>query len=112
MTRQQSRLLQFIAEYQREHGGEVSPSLDEMGRALGLRSKAGIHRLLTRLEHAGRIARDPRRARSVRLVDPTVTVPEFRAIVLRLAEREGLAGTVGLLQSIADQLAARLVRAA
>ena len=30
----------------------------------------------------------PRRARSVRLVDPTVTVPEFRAIVLRLAERE------------------------
>jgi SOS-response transcriptional repressor LexA len=112
MTRQQSRLLHFIAEYQREHGGDISPSLDEMGRALGLKSKAGVHRLLTRLEDAGRIARNPRRARSVRLVDPTVTVPEFRAIVLRLAEREGVAGTVGLLQSIADQLAARLVRAA
>ncbi|WP_428659111.1 LexA family protein [Reyranella sp.] len=112
MTRQQSRLLQFIAEYQRAHGGEVSPSLDEMGRALGLKSKAGVHRLLVRLEDAGRIARDPRRARSVRLVDPTVTVAEFRAIVLRLAEREGLAGTVGLLQSLADQLAARVVRAA
>jgi SOS-response transcriptional repressor LexA len=112
MTRQQSRLLQFIAQYQREHGADVSPSLDEMTRALGLRSKAGIHRLLTRLEGSGRIARNPRRARSVRLVDPTVTVPEFRAIVLRLAEREGLSCTVGLLQSIADQLAARLVRAA
>lgn len=112
MTRQQSRLLQFIAEYQRKHGGDVSPSLEEMAQALGLRSKAGIHRLLTRLEDAGRIARDPYRARSVRLVEPTVTVPEFRAIVLRLAEREGLSCTVGLLQSIADQLARRLVRAA
>jgi SOS-response transcriptional repressor LexA len=111
MTRQQSRLLQFIAGYQREHGGEVSPSLDEMGRALGLRSKAGVHRLLTRLEDAGRIARNPRRARSVRLVDPTVTVPEFRAIVLRLAERDGVACTVGLLQTLTDQLALRLVRA-
>ncbi len=112
MTRQQSRLLQFIAEYRRDHGGEVSPSLDEMALALGVRSKAGVLRLLTRLEDAGRIVRDPHRARSVRLVDPAVTVPEFRAIVLRLAEREGLACTVGLLQSIADQLAARLVRAA
>ena len=112
MTRQQSRLLHFIAEYQREHGADRSPSLDEMGRALGLRSKAGIHRLLTRLEDAGRIARNPRRARSVRLVDPTVTVSEFRAIVLRLAEREGLACTVGLLQTLTDQLAARLVRTA
>jgi len=112
MTRQQSRLLQFIAEYQRAHGDGVSPSLDEMGRALGLRSKAGIHRLLVRLEDGGRIVRNPRRARSVRLVDPTVSVPEFRAIVLRLAEREGLACTVGLLQTLADQLAARLARAA
>jgi len=112
MTRQQSRLLQFIAEYQREHGGDTSPSLDEMGRALGLRSKAGIHRLLARLEAAGRIVRSPRRARSVRLVDPTVTVPEFRAIVLRLAERDGVACTVGLLQAIADQLAARRAGAA
>ena len=112
MTRQQARLLQFISDYRREHGGDVSPSLDEMAGALGLRSKAGIHRLLTRLEEAGRVARDPRRVRSVRLVDPTVTVPEFRAIVLRLAEREGVAGTVGLLQSIADQLATRLVRTA
>jgi SOS-response transcriptional repressor LexA len=83
-----------------------------MGSALGLRSKAGIHRLLTRLEESGRIVRNPRRARSVRLVDPTVSVPEFRAIVLRLAEREGIAGTVGLLQAIADQLATRLTRAA
>ncbi len=112
MTRQQSRLLHFIADYQRTHGDGMSPSLDEIGRALGLRSKAGVHRLLTRLEGAGRIARDPGRARSVRLVDPTVSVPEFRAIVLRLAEREGLAGTVGLLHAIADQLAARLARAA
>jgi SOS-response transcriptional repressor LexA len=112
MTRQQARLLQFIAEYQRGHGGEASPSLDEMSHALGLRSKAGVSRLLARLEDSGRIVRRPHRARSVRLVDPTVTVPEFRAIVLRLAEREGLASTVGLLQSIADQLATRLVRAA
>ena len=112
MTRQQSRLLHFIAQYQREHGSDLSPSLDEMGRALGLRSKAGIHRLLGRLEESGRIVRSPHRARSVRLVDPTVSVPEFRAIVLRLAEREGIAGTVGLLQSLADQLAARRARAA
>jgi SOS-response transcriptional repressor LexA len=112
MTRQQSRLLQFIAEYRREHGGDVSPSLDEMACALGLRSKAGVHRLLTRLESAGRIARNPHRVRSVRLVDPTVTVPEFRAIVLHLAEREGVACTVRLLQTLTDQLAARLVRTA
>ena len=48
LTRKQFELLKFINERLKESG--VPPSFDEMKDALDLRSKSGIHRLITALE--------------------------------------------------------------
>jgi repressor LexA len=51
LTRKQAELLRFIHERLKEAG--VPPSFDEMKDALDLRSKSGIHRLITALEERG-----------------------------------------------------------
>ena len=56
LTRRQSDCLRFIIEYVEENDG-VSPCFDEIGDAIGLRSKSGIHRLLSALEDRGFISR-------------------------------------------------------
>src|SRR5439155_23931307 len=61
LTRKQYELLRFINERLKEAG--VPPSFDEMKDALDLRSKCGIHRLITALEERGFIRRLPNRAR-------------------------------------------------
>jgi repressor LexA len=61
LTRKQYELLRFINERLKEAG--VPPSFDEMKDALDLRSKSGIHRLITALEERGFIRRLPNRAR-------------------------------------------------
>ncbi|MEX2454924.1 MAG: repressor LexA, partial [Rhodospirillaceae bacterium] len=48
LTRKQHELLTFIDTHLHAHG--VSPSYDEMKEALNLKSKSGIHRLITALE--------------------------------------------------------------
>lgn len=63
LTAKQHELLKFIHERIRETG--VSPSYDEMKDALDLRSKSGIHRLITALEDRGFIRRLPHRARAL-----------------------------------------------
>ncbi|MFQ5775043.1 MAG: transcriptional repressor LexA [Kiloniellaceae bacterium] len=63
LTRKQHELLLFIHRHLAAHG--VSPSFDEMKDALGLKSKSGIHRLVTGLEERGFIRRLPHRARAV-----------------------------------------------
>jgi repressor LexA len=63
LTRKQYELLLFIQRRLGESG--VSPSFDEMKEALGLRSKSGIHRLITGLEERGFIRRLPHRARAL-----------------------------------------------
>src|ERR1051326_4163666 len=63
LTRKQLELLRFIHERLKESG--VPPSFDEMKDALDLRSKSGIHRLITALEERGFIRRLPNRARAV-----------------------------------------------
>ncbi len=60
LTRKQYELLRFISERLKESG--VPPSFDEMKDALDLRSKSGIHRLITALEERGFIRRLPNRA--------------------------------------------------
>ena len=62
LTRKQYELLRFISERLKESG--VPPSFDEMKDALDLRSKSGIHRLITALEERGFIRRLPNRARA------------------------------------------------
>ncbi|UDQ88740.1 transcriptional repressor LexA [Xanthobacter autotrophicus] len=66
LTRKQYDLLRFIHERLKETG--VPPSFDEMKEALDLRSKSGIHRLITALEERGFIRRLPNRARALEVV--------------------------------------------
>ncbi len=71
LTSKQNQLLLFIDRRLRETG--VSPSFNEMKEALGLRSKSGIHRLITGLEERGFIRRLPHRARALEVL----RVPEL-----------------------------------
>lgn len=66
LTRKQYELLMFIHERLKETG--VPPSFDEMKDALDLRSKSGIHRLITALEERGFIKRLPNRARAMEVI--------------------------------------------
>lgn len=66
LTKKQFELLMFIHERLKESG--VPPSFDEMKDALDLKSKSGIHRLITALEERGFIRRLPNRARALEVV--------------------------------------------
>jgi len=66
LTRKQLDLLEFI--HRRLQRDGVPPSFDEMKEALGLRSKSGIHRLITALEERGFIRRLAHRARAIEIV--------------------------------------------
>jgi repressor LexA len=66
LTKKQHELLQFISRHLGQFG--VSPSFDEMKEALGLKSKSGIHRLITGLEERGFIRRLPHRARALEVI--------------------------------------------
>jgi repressor LexA len=66
LTRKQFELQRFIHERLTEAG--VPPSFDEMKDALDLRSKSGIHRLITALEERGFIRRLPNRARAIEVI--------------------------------------------
>ncbi|MBV9833298.1 MAG: transcriptional repressor LexA [Alphaproteobacteria bacterium] len=66
LTRKQYELLVFIN--QRLSTGGVSPSFDEMKEALKLKSKSGIHRLITGLEERGFLRRLPHRARALQVL--------------------------------------------
>ncbi len=66
LTRKQHELLVFIDRYLREGG--YSPSFEEMKEALGLRSKSGIHRLISALEERGFLRRHHNRARALEVV--------------------------------------------
>jgi len=79
LTRKQNELLLYINRYLTEKG--VSPSFDEMKEALGLKSKSGIHRLITGLEERGFIKRLAHKARALE--------------VIRLPEDLGIGGRKG-----------------
>ncbi len=88
LTTKQHELLVFIDKHLRQTG--CSPSFEEMKEALDLRSKSGIHRLITALEERGFLKRHKHRARAlevVRLSDdlspPAREVPRFAANVIR-----------------------------
>ncbi len=66
LTRKQLDLLEFINRRVQRDG--VPPSFDEMRDALDLRSKSGIHRLITALEERGFIRRLAHRARAIEIV--------------------------------------------
>lgn len=66
LTKKQLELLEFIHKRVQKDG--VPPSFDEMKLALDLRSKSGIHRLITALEERGFIRRLAHRARAIEIV--------------------------------------------
>jgi repressor LexA len=66
LTRKQIDLLKLIQTRMDRDG--VAPSFDEMKDALDLRSKSGIHRLITALEERGFIRRLPHRARAIEVL--------------------------------------------
>ncbi|MFM2390528.1 MAG: transcriptional repressor LexA [Pseudomonadota bacterium] len=66
LTRKQMELLDFIKVRMDRDG--VPPSFDEMKEALDLRSKSGIHRLITALEERGFIRRLAHRARAIEII--------------------------------------------
>ncbi|HTK13805.1 MAG TPA: transcriptional repressor LexA [Xanthobacteraceae bacterium] len=72
LTRKQLELLRFIHERLTEAG--VPPSFEEMKDALDLRSKSGIHRLITALEERGFIRRLANRARAIEVIKLPETV--------------------------------------
>ncbi len=89
LTRKQHELLIFIDSHLRSSG--FSPSFEEMKDALNLRSKSGIHRLISALEERGFLRRHHHRARAlevVRLPEKTgsparVEAPAFAPNVIR-----------------------------
>ncbi|WP_300518298.1 transcriptional repressor LexA [Aliiroseovarius sp.] len=72
LTRKQLDLLEFI--HKRIQRDGVPPSFDEMKDALDLRSKSGIHRLITALEERGFIRRLAHRARAIEIVKLPETI--------------------------------------
>lgn len=81
LTAKQRELLQFI--HDRLNASGVSPSFDEMREALDLKSKSGVHRLISALEERQFIRRLPNRARALEVLrmpdvkaSPTAAVPQ------------------------------------
>ena len=74
LTAKQRELLIFIKQRLGETG--ISPSFDEMREALELKSKSGVHRLISALEERGFIRRLPNRARALEVLKmPEVNAP-------------------------------------
>ncbi len=88
LTRKQYELLKFIHERLKESG--IPPSFEEMKDALNLRSKSGIHRLITALEERGFIRRLPNRARALEVI----RLPETVAPGMGSARKGGFAPNV------------------
>jgi repressor LexA len=79
LTSKQHDLLMFIYERLKETG--VPPSFEEMKEALGLRSKSGIHRLITALEERGFLRRLPHRARALEIIKmPDSAAPGLKPV--------------------------------
>ena len=107
LTRKQRELLVFIRD--RLNASGVAPSFDEMKDALDLKSKSGIHRLITGLVERGYLQRLPNRARAIEVLrlpdDLTATLKAGAAavaghnwpLVLRLRGGKGIATTFGFI---------------
>lgn len=100
LTRKQHDLIRFIQERLEENG--ISPSFEEMKEALDLKSKSGVHRLVSALEERGFIRRLPNRARALEILK----LPEA-SVKPRAKE---LAAAAAVKSNIVNLEAARKVR--
>jgi repressor LexA len=99
LTKKQRDLLLFIHETM--SGDDVPPSFEEMKDALGLKSKSGIHRLISALVERGYIERLPHRARALRIKK----LPDgFKPSDHDLSEAAKVAREIFITQSAAAQV--------
>ncbi len=105
LTQKQMQLLQLIAQRLNETG--VPPSFEEMKVELGLRSKSGIHRLITALEDRGFIRRLPNRARAIEILQMPKLIDTSGAIDAGVGE-SGESGGSGSGSDSADDAGANL----
>jgi repressor LexA len=78
LTAKQHELIRFIQQRLEETG--VSPSFEEMKEALNLKSKSGVHRLISALEERGFLRRLPNRARALEVIrQPGDATPAARS---------------------------------
>ena len=66
LTRKQLELFNFLEKHL--SASDIAPSFDEMKDALNLKSKSGIHRLVSALEERGFIRRLPNKARAIEII--------------------------------------------
>ncbi|MEO7654142.1 MAG: transcriptional repressor LexA [Sphingomicrobium sp.] len=94
LTSKQRELLLFIDQRLKSSG--VSPSFDEMREALELKSKSGVHRLISALEERGFIRRLPNRARALEVLkvpeiaDPKQGAERFAARTMPVAANDSI----------------------
>lgn len=81
LTAKQHELLLFIDDRLKESG--ISPSFDEMREALDLRSKSGVHRLISALEERGFLRRLANRARALEVLKLPETRPASKVTPIR-----------------------------
>ncbi len=84
LTKKQKQLLDFISH--RIERDSVPPSFEEMKDHLGLKSKSGVHRLVTALAERGHIVRLPHMARAIALTGARGENPAGEVLALKIAE--------------------------
>ena len=67
LTKKQKELYDYLKNY--ISSNEISPSFEEMKSAVNLKSKSGIHRLITSLEERGFIKRLKHKARAMEIIN-------------------------------------------
>jgi repressor LexA len=100
LTSKQKELLMFIHERLKETG--IPPSFDEMKEALDLKSKSGIHRLITALEERGFVRRLPHRARAMEIVRLPESVVQTVGARSRGFSPSVIEGSLGRVPHMAD----------
>ncbi|REF69632.1 hypothetical protein [Paracoccus versutus] len=107
LTPTQHRLLDLIRRHLASTG--TAPSFDEMRAAMGINSKAGIHRLLIALEDRGAIRRLSGRARAIEVVGPQDDVlAAVMAEIDGFCDAEGIATDSPLFRRLKQRLRQRL----
>lgn len=107
LTDKQASLFAFINRYVAENNG-TAPNFDQMMSAIGLKSKSGIHRILTALEERGLIRRLANRARAIEIIARDGNTffdalnPTARYVIRSIALREGVSAEVVMREWLND----------
>ena len=74
LTKKQKELLDYITLINKKDG--ISPSYEEMKNRLNLKSKSGIHRIISALEERGFIRKLANKARAIEVLNTNITIPQ------------------------------------